>query len=124
MFDINNVICTNINRLLYEKSMKQIDLANYLGISKQVMSKMLNGSRIINASELKAISEFLSVSMEELTLIPENYVDPDEIKAFMGKVQTQEAKDGLKMIDKIADMILFYSRAREVENIMSETWEL
>ena len=49
MVNVNKVIGNNINSHLKENGKKQIDLANYLGVSKQVVSNMLGGARAINA---------------------------------------------------------------------------
>ena len=45
MADINIVVANNIIDQMKKHNMKQIDLANAIGVSKQIMSKMLNGSR-------------------------------------------------------------------------------
>lgn len=124
MFDINDVISRNIIKLLSDKGKKQIDLANYLGVSKQVMSKMLSGARIFNAGELYSIAEYLDVDMKSLMIIPECFTETNAIKVFMGNVNTKEAKEGLGMLDEIADKILFYKNAREKMKRMAETWEV
>ena len=67
MFDVNSMIAANIVAILKKQNRKQIDLAGALQTNKQTISKMLNGSRMINAIELKRIAEFLGVKMEELT---------------------------------------------------------
>ena len=58
-------------------------------------SKMLSGSRMINAIELQKIAEFLNVSMESLVKVPQVIQETNTVKAFMGKVESQEAKEGL-----------------------------
>lgn len=64
---------------------------------------MLNGSRMINAIELKRISDFLGVSMEELTRIQAKTVDTDIVHAFMGKVNSEQAKNALAIADKLSE---------------------
>lgn len=71
MFDVNSMIAANIVAILKKQNRKQIDLAGALQTNKQTISKMLNGSRMINAIELKRIAEFLGVKMEELTKLQE-----------------------------------------------------
>ena len=71
MLDMNLVIANNILMRLKEQSKKQVDLADGIGISKQIVSKMLNGSRAINAIELRKIAEYLGVTMD--TLAKGNY---------------------------------------------------
>ena len=85
------------------------------------VNKMINGSRMINAIELKSIAEFLNVTMEALTQIPQTMPEQNVMHVFMGKVASQEAKDALEIADKLSDMILFHSRVKENGTAMMET---
>lgn len=123
MLDVNSMIAANIAMILKQQNKKQIDLADALQTNKQTISKMLNGSRMINAVELKRIAEFLGVKMEELTKSRENSVDTDIVHAFMGKVESEEAKEALNIADRLSDMILFHRRVRENGMAMMKLWE-
>lgn len=123
MVKASEIISNNIMNIMKQNGKKQIDLADYLGVSKQVISKMLTGGRMINAIELQKISEFLGTSMENLVKRPEVFQETNAIKAFMGKVETQEARDGLEIADEIANLICFYARARENAEEMMKPWE-
>ncbi|MFR8547158.1 MAG: helix-turn-helix domain-containing protein [Lachnospiraceae bacterium] len=123
MVNTSKIISGNIMNIMKQNGKKQIDLADYLGVSKQVISKMLTGGRMINALELQKISEFLGTSMEDLVRRPEVLKETNAIKAFMGKVETQEAKDGLGIADEIANLICFYARTRENAEEMMKPWE-
>ena len=123
MVNTSKIISGNIMNIMKQNGKKQIDLADYLGVSKQVISKMLTGGRMINAIELQKISEFLGTSMEDLVRRPEVLKETNAIKAFMGKVETQEAKDGLGIADEIANLICFYERTRENAEEMMKPWE-
>lgn len=123
MVNMNEIISNNIINIMKQSGKKQIDLAGYLGVSKQIVSKMLSGARIINAIELQKISEFLSVSMESLVKVPEVIPETNAVKGFMGKVESMEAKEGLKIADEIADLICFYARTRENAEEMMKPWE-
>ena len=123
MVNTSKIISGNIMNIMKQNGKKQIDLADYLGVSKQVISKMLTGGRMINAIELQKISEFLGTSMEDLVRRPEVLKETNAIKAFMGKVETQEAKDGLGIADEIANLICFYVRTRENAEEMMKPWE-
>ena len=120
MNDINMIIARNILTILKKQNKKQVDLADALQTNKQTISKMLNGVRMINAIELKQISDFLGVRMEELTKIPAHIPDTDVIQVFMGKVESEQAKNALQIADKLSDMILFHSRVRENGTEMME----
>ena len=97
-------------------------MAEGIGTTKQTVNKMLNGSRMINAIELKKIADFLGVKMDELTQMPEVLPEENVIHAFMGKVASQQAKDALTIADKLSDMILFHSRVRENGTLMMKGW--
>lgn len=123
MVNMNEAISNNIINIMKQNGKKQVELAGYLGVSKQVISKMLSGARMINAIELHKIAEFLNVSMESLVKAPETVHETNAVKVFMGKVESEEAKEGLKIADEIADMICFYARIRENAEEMMQPWE-
>ena len=123
MVDVNAMIAANIVAVLKQQNRKQIDLAEALQTNKQTVSKMLNGSRMINAIELKQIAEFLGVKMEELTKVRENATDTDIVHAFMGKVDSEQAKEALQIADRLSDMILFHRKVRGNGTAMMESWE-
>jgi transcriptional regulator with XRE-family HTH domain len=123
MVNMNEIISNNIINIMKQNGKKQIDLAGYLGVSKQIISKMLSGVRVINAVELQKIAEFLGVSMESLVKIPQVIPETNAVKVFMGRVESPEAKEGLKIADEIADIICFYARTLENAEKMLQPWE-
>lgn len=122
MIDMNMVIANNISSCLAQNHKKQVELAEHLGVSRQVVSKMLNGARTIHAAELREIADFCSTSMENLTTIPNNYEEADVFHAFMGRVRTDVARQSIRDIDKMIDMILFHSKVKENGMAMREEW--
>lgn len=123
MVDMNVMIANNILALLKSQNRKQTDLADALKTNKQTVNKMLNGTRMINAVELKAIADYLGVRMEELTKISKANSDTNIVHAFMGKVQSEQAKRALQIADELSDMILFHKRVRENGDAMMVAWE-
>jgi transcriptional regulator with XRE-family HTH domain len=123
MVDMNMIIAGNISALLKKQNKKQTDLAEALGTNKQTVNKMMNGSRMINAIELKSISDYLGVKMEELTKISSGREDTNIVHAFMGRVQAEDARRALKLADELSDMIIFHKRVRENGNTMMQPWE-
>ena len=123
MTDLNLVIANNIHTLLKQQNKKQVELADALRINKQTVSKMLNGTRMISAAELKQTADFLGVKMEDLTRIRENTEDTDIVRAFMGKVDSEQARNALEIADKLSDLILFHARVRENGTAMMEAWD-
>ena len=122
MVDMNLVIAKNILAYMKKQNKKQTDLAEALGTTKQTVNKMMNGSRMINAIELKKIADYLSVRMDKLTSITEEDTDINVVHAFMGKVTSWEAKNALKTADEISEMILFHRKTRENGIKMMESW--
>lgn len=120
MADMNMMIANNIMNCLKKQNKRQTDVAEAIGTTKQTVNKMLNGSRMIHATELKKIAEFLGVKMEELTQMPEVIQEENVVRAFMGKVTSQQAKDALTIADRLSDMILFHRRVRENAMLMME----
>ena len=122
MLDVNMMIANNIQNQLKKENKKQIDLAEGIGVSRQTMSKIMNGARAINAIELHKISEYLHVPMETLMKMPEHPVDTNVIHAFMGRVKTPEARRGIQIADELSDMILFPTDMRTPQKTWSN-WE-
>lgn len=123
MIDMNAAIAGNILALLKKQNKKQTELADALGTNKQTVNKMLNGTRMINAVELKSIAGYLGVKMEELTRISSGQADTNVVHAFMGKVQSEQAKRALQISDELSDMILFHKKVRENGKAMMTAWE-
>lgn len=112
MVDVNLMVANNILSVLKKQGKKQAELADGIGVSKATISKMLNGSRSITAVELKKIADYLNTSMDTIMRIPEAPIEMDAIHAFMGRVETEEAKEALRVADKVSDLIVFHTRVR------------
>ncbi len=124
MVDMNTVIARNISEQLKKQGRKQTELAEGIGVTKQVINKILNGSRMVNAVELHRIADYLHVTMEELVADGEDGQNVDVIRAFMGQVGSDAAREALAVADELADMILFHARIRENQAVMMQTWEI
>lgn len=124
MVDINIVVANNIMDQMKMHNTKQIDLANAIHVSKQIMSKMLNGSRLISVAELHRIANYFHITMDDLLKNPAEPAEGDVMRAFMGKVGSEEAREALRTADKLADMIIFHANVRENAKVMSEKWEM
>jgi len=120
MITTNEIIGRNILETLDAKGMKQIDLAERLGLTKQTINKILHGRKNISAQELKDISDALGVSMESLTKEAVAREEIEPIKLFMGEVRTKEARVGLAHAQKIMDLILFHSELQVNKSILSK----
>ena len=123
MTDMNLVIAKNILTNLQAKKKKQKDLAAYLGVSPQIMSKIMNAERTISAIELKKISDFLDVSLNDLMSNPKSEEDFDVSLAFMGKISSEGGKKAVEIASLVADTIIFYDRIIENGKKMEEKME-
>lgn len=124
MMDINMIVANNVMDLVRKKDMKQVELADAIGVSKQTMSKMMSGARTINIAELKRIAEYFQVSMDDLVKVPEQADSGNVVMTFMEKVDTDAAREALGFIDELADMIIFHANVRENAKVMAATWEI
>ena len=84
MVDINVVVANNIMDQMKNHNIKQIELANAIGVTKQIMSKMLNGSRLINIAELHKIADYFHVQADDLMKPSAIPSDTNVMRAFMG----------------------------------------
>ena len=80
----------NIQAVLSEKNKTQKYLADHLGISKQVMNKIVMGSKAINVYEVSQIASILEVSFERLMPTKEETVG--HMLSFMGQAENRETK--------------------------------
>lgn len=122
MIDMNKAIADNILKLLKKQGKKQVELAKALDVSRQTVSKMLTGARSITAPELYQISAFFNISMEFLVDIPNIPQESNVVRAFMGHVQSNAAKQALAMADELADLILFHAHVKENTLNMMQVW--
>jgi len=85
---------SNILYFLHEKGWKQVDLARALGASKQVVNKIIKGTKALKTDELVSISRALEVSLDDI--VSGTYSKPaDELQAvhLYGKIQNRDTAD-------------------------------
>ena len=106
---MNDVIAQNISNLLKSSNKKQQDLADALNMPKQTISKILNGARMVSATELSQIAKYFNVSMDSLVQEKTNSVF-SQIKVFMGDVKSETGKNAIKTAEKLMDLYLFHHK--------------
>lgn len=94
----------NIKKRLDTKGMSQTQLADALGISKQVMNKIIKGSKAINVNELARIAEILSVSTDDLLVVNTEPVAVDSL-SFMGVIHDEVTHERVNLIRYAIDEI-------------------
>ena len=98
-------IGSRIRTVLESNSMSQTDLAQQLGVSKQVINKIVQGKKAINVEELTKIASVLNLSLDDLMTFDDHESTANSIMAMMGSVSKPNTKDDLSFLDHVMDEI-------------------
>ena len=126
MINMNQAIGNNIRKHLKKIGKSPSDLAGYLGTTRLSVGNMLDGSRTINAMELREIALFCKVSVADLVKPSKDGGGMDVMQSLVGKAGSDfsdSVRKGLETADRIADMICFYAKANENAEQMMQPWE-
>lgn len=124
MININPIITNNIMDQMKQHNTKQIALAKAIGVKKQVMSKMLNGSRLISIVELRRIADYFHIQMNDLMKLSTVSENDNVIQNLMCRVNSEAARQALRTADELADMIIFHANVRENAQSMMLPWDM
>ena len=94
----------NIKEKLDTKGMTQQSLADALGISKQVMNKIIKGSKAINVNELAKIASVMGITTDELLTVDSDPVVFDSL-CFMEDVTDENTLERVSLICSAIDEI-------------------
>ena len=120
---MNKAIGNNIMEHLKKIGKSPSDLAGYLGTTRLSVGNMLDGSRTVNAMELREIALFCKVSVADLVKPSKDCGRVNVMQSLIGKAGSNSARKGLETADRIADMICFYAKANENAEEMMRPWE-
>jgi len=95
----------SIQKVLTAQGRTQQYLADRLGISKQVMNKIISGSKAINVAEISKIANVLGVSADSLLATNIEY-EQKRVFAFMGQVENTQTKEKLEFLKTVINEIL------------------
>lgn len=126
MYNMNQAIGNNIRKHLKKIGKSPSDLAGYLGTTRLAVGNMLDGSRTINAMELREIALFCKVSVADLVKVPKDGGERNVMHSLIDKAGSNlsdSARKSLETADRIADMICFYAKANENSEQMMQPWE-
>lgn len=94
----------NIQKQLDIKGFTQQSLADELGVSKQVMNKIIKGNKAINVNELVKIAHVLGTTADELLTVQSEPVLVDSL-SFMGSIKDEEMMEKVNLIRSAIDEI-------------------
>ncbi|WP_185602145.1 helix-turn-helix domain-containing protein [Paenibacillus sp. 598K] len=81
--------------------------AERMGISKQVMSKIVNGKKAINIDEIAKIANIIGVTVDELLRPKETpQVIQEPILFMMGKLENENTKEGLQFLNHVMNEMI------------------
>ncbi|SDL05019.1 helix-turn-helix domain-containing protein [Halarsenatibacter silvermanii] len=116
MEDLNEVVGRKIQSRLEELNMTQADLARELNISRQVVNKIVNGRKNITFNEARKIAKKLGMDVNKLADSKTDEIEEQKnepILAFMGEVDSKEAKLGLEKARDVMELIIFHKDVNE-----------
>ena len=121
MSSLNSIVGKRIQECLDEIGWSQSRLAEELGVSRQIVNKIIHGRKNVTLEEIKIIADILEISLEDLVQKKnEDETEEDPMIAFMGEVDSEEAKDGLNKAKEIMDLIIFH---RDVNDSRQELFD-
>lgn len=94
----------NIQKQINIKGYTQQSLADALGVSKQVMNKIIKGSKAINVNELAKIASIMGMTTDELLTVEGEPVSAESL-SFMGSVTDEETLEKVNLIRSAIDEI-------------------
>lgn len=96
-----------IQKHLQESGMTQSDLASAIGVSRQVMSKIVNGKKAINVEEISKIANIIGKPIEELLNDETNGPEVEEpVLLMMGSVSNGNTVDDLGFLNHVIDEMI------------------
>lgn len=104
----------NIQHLLKERNMTQQALADTLGISKQVMSKIISGAKAINVAEISRIASSLGTTVDRL-LVSATKATEVQAFSFMGQISKDSTREKISVLNEVIKEILLLEEMAEVE---------
>jgi transcriptional regulator with XRE-family HTH domain len=95
----------NISNAMSKRGITQQHLADKLGISKQVMSKIVNGKKAINVAEFSRIASILGSTTDSLLSVESGTISHEPSRAFMGTIYNDEARHKVELLKNVIDQI-------------------
>ena len=98
-------ILTNIIQLLKERNKKQIDLTNYLGVSKNIFTDWKSGRNTSYKKYLPEIAEFFNVSTDYLAGKENLATEKDFTYALYNEMTHDLSDEKIAQLKQYADFL-------------------
>ena len=118
MANLFTQIGNRIQHILETKQMSQSELAERIGVSRQVMSKIVNGKKAINVEEISKIAVSIGVSLDDLMKLESLTTDTDPILVMMGTISKGNTKDDLRFLNHIMDEMILLEELLGVNGVI------
>lgn len=95
----------NMQYFLYQRGMTQQSLAEALGVSEQVVNKMIKENKAINLKEIAEIAQVMGVSVDDLLETRDKELGVIYHLKFMESVHDEDTFQKIKQIRNAIDEI-------------------
>lgn len=96
-----------ISTWLESQGKTQSLIAERMGVSKQVMSKIVNGKKAINIEEITKIAGIIGVTVDELLQLKDApQVIQEPILFMIGKLEKEHTKEGLQFLNHVMNEMI------------------
>jgi len=99
-------IGTKIEEFLEQSGMSQTDLAARIGVSKQVMNKIIRGKKAINLNEIERIAEIMQVSIDSIIKNKLHFEKNEPAFLMMGAIGNDNTIDDLRFLNHVMDEMI------------------
>ena len=100
----------NIKTIREEKTLKQIEVANHIGVDKSAYSKIEKGSRALTVDELQKVAQLFNMTTDQIInydgKMPKEVVIEDKTAVEQMRLIQQLDEDDKQTIFKLIDKML------------------
>lgn len=96
------IFAKNLNRIMNEKSVKQIDIVNRLHVAKGTVSAWCSGQNIPRTDALAGLVELLGVKLSDLMLEKPNTVTDDRLDSLPSNITLLPKMKKVPLVGQIA----------------------
>lgn len=101
------VIGERIQSYLDQFKISQKDFAKQIDVSPQVMNKIIQGKKAINALEIQQIAKSLNISTNDLVgEFQTSSAITDPVLFMIGETENEQTKEKLRFLDHVMDQML------------------